>query len=150
VSLNSKLLQGPDLTNSLVGVLLRFRQENVAIMADIEAMFHQVRISEHDCEALRFLWWPSGDMTKSPRTYCMQVYWFGATSSPSCAAYALQRTALDNSDSYDQEVISTVNRNFYVDDCLKSVRSEKESSSACYRITVYYETHWFEIDKVDE
>jgi len=60
VSLNSKLLQGPDLTNSLMGVLLRFRQENVAIMADIEAMFHQVRVSKRDCDALRFYGGPVG------------------------------------------------------------------------------------------
>ena len=124
MSLNNKLLQGPDLTNSLVGVLIRFRQENVVIMADIEAMFHQVRVCDKDCDALRFLWWPSGDMTKSQKTYCMQVHLFGATSSPSCAAYALKRTASDNAEMYDKEVISTVHRNFYADECLKSVGSE--------------------------
>ena len=41
-ALNKHLLQGPDLTNKLVGVLSRFRQEPVAFMADIEAMFLQV------------------------------------------------------------------------------------------------------------
>ena len=39
VSLNKELLPGPDLMNSLVGVLIRFRQENVAAMCDIEQMF---------------------------------------------------------------------------------------------------------------
>ena len=39
-SLNDILIQGPDLTNSLVGVLTRFRQEDIALMADIEGMFH--------------------------------------------------------------------------------------------------------------
>lgn len=34
-SLNAHLLQGPDLTNSLVGVLTRFGQKNIAFMADI-------------------------------------------------------------------------------------------------------------------
>ena len=40
--LNKELLPGPGLTNELVGVLTRFRTEEVAFMADIEAMFHQV------------------------------------------------------------------------------------------------------------
>ena len=35
-SLNDQLLQGPDLTNTLVGVLTRFRQEQIAFMSDIE------------------------------------------------------------------------------------------------------------------
>ena len=46
ISLNSQILQGPDLINSLVGVVIRFRQEQVALAADIEAMFHQVRVQE--------------------------------------------------------------------------------------------------------
>jgi len=54
VSLNDVLLQGPDLTNNLVGVMLRFRQEPVAFAADIKAMFHQVCVAEPDREALRF------------------------------------------------------------------------------------------------
>lgn len=51
-SLNDQLVQGPDFTNSLVVVLLRFHEERVALMADIEKMLHQVRIKPEDCEAL--------------------------------------------------------------------------------------------------
>ena len=39
VSLNNQCLQGPDLNNKLLHVLLRFRQYQYAIMADIEAMY---------------------------------------------------------------------------------------------------------------
>ncbi|KAL9969331.1 hypothetical protein ACROYT_G021531 [Oculina patagonica] len=56
VSLNDELLVGPDLLNNLCGVLLRFREERVAIAADIESMFHQCLIIEQDQPALRFLW----------------------------------------------------------------------------------------------
>ena len=125
ISLNSQLLQGPDFNNSLVGVVIRFRQEQVALAVDVEAMFHQVRVLERDCDALRFLWWPNGCTTKQPRCYCMQVHLFGATSSPSCAIYALKRTADDNAHLFEPEVVSTVKRNFCVDDCLKSVPTEE-------------------------
>ena len=40
VSLNKMLLSGPDLTSSLLEILLCFRQDPVAFMADIEQMFH--------------------------------------------------------------------------------------------------------------
>lgn len=47
-SLNEELLQGPDLANLLFGMLLRFCQEQIAIMADTEAMNYHVRVnSEH-------------------------------------------------------------------------------------------------------
>ncbi|KAK3733611.1 hypothetical protein QZH41_005188 [Actinostola sp. cb2023] len=72
-SLNDQLLQGPDLTNSLVGVLTRFRQEPVALMADIEAMFYQVRVRPSDRNCLRFLWWPSGDFSRTPEEYQIRL-----------------------------------------------------------------------------
>ena len=120
-SLNDQLLQGPDLTNTLVGVLTRFREEPVAFMADVEAMFYQVRVQPEDCKYLRFLWWPHGDLRKEPEEYQMLVHLFGGASSPSCANYALKKTAEDNKEDFDAVTIATVKRNFYVDDCLKSV-----------------------------
>ena len=87
-SLNDQLLQGPDLRNNLVGVLTCFRQEPVALMADVE-LFHQVSVSSNDCDALRFLWWPNNDLNSEPEEYQMMVHLFGATSSPSCANFSV-------------------------------------------------------------
>ena len=127
-SLDDQLLQGPDLTNSLVGVITRFRQDPVAFMSDIEAMFHQVRVRPTDCDAMmRFLWWPDGNLAFQPEEYQMTVHLFGAASSPSCANFALKRVAEDHKTEFDVETIRTVKRNFYVDDCMKSVGSNEKA-----------------------
>ena len=57
----------------------------------------------------------------------MLVNVFGGGSSPSYASFALQRTAEDNRDQFNKEAIEAVRRNFYVDDCLKSVGSEQDA-----------------------
>ncbi len=100
-SLNEELLQGPNLTNSLVGVLTRFRLEPVAFMADIEAMFYQVHVPESQRSFLRFLWWPNGNTDECLVEYEMCVHTFGAISSPACANFALQKTAEDNKENLD-------------------------------------------------
>ena len=134
-SLNAQLLQGPDLTNNLVGVLCCFKEEPVAMMSDVNTMFYQVNMSPRDYDALRFLWWPGNDITKTSQEYQMLVHIFGATSSPCCANYALQRTANDNSDDFEISVLETVKRNFYVDDCLKSVSNDKKGVTMARDVT---------------
>ena len=122
-SLNEQLLQGPNLTNTLIGTLTRFREEETAIMGDIDSMFYQVRIPSRDSSFLRFLWWNDGNTSSSIIEYQMVVHLFGATSSPSCANFCLRKTAQDWTGQFSDETIKTVMRNFYVDDCLKSVKS---------------------------
>ena len=96
VLLNDELLQGPDLVTGLLGDLIRFRQEAIAVVGDIKSCFHQVFVDENDRDAFRFLWFPNNDLEQPPADYKMNVHIFGATSSPSIAAFALRRTALDN------------------------------------------------------
>ncbi len=121
-SLNDELLQGPDLPNSLIRVLTKFRENPVSFMADIEVMFHQVQIPVEDCDVL---WWPNGDTSAEPDEFQMMIHLFGAISSPSCANFALNKTAEDNRDKFTTDVVNTSERNFYVDDCLKSVETEE-------------------------
>ena len=125
-SLNDELIQGPNLTNTLLGVLIRFRQEPVAMMADIEGMFHQVKVTPADKNFLRFLWWPSGDISQNLVEYRMTVHLFGATSSSSVASYAVRKTAEDNKDKFSAEAVNTVKEHFYVDDCLQCMPTDKE------------------------
>ena len=66
----------------------------------------------------------SGDCNMAQEVQEMLVHLFGAISSPACANFALRRTAEDNESCFLPEVINTVKRNFYVEDCLKSLPSE--------------------------
>ncbi len=123
-SLNDCLLPGPDLTNSLLGVLCRFREEDIAFICDITKMFYQFRVSPHQRDYLRFLWWRDGDILKPPTVYRMTVHIFGATSSPSCSNFGLKQVASDYEHEFGSDVGDFLRLNFYVDDGLKSVKSE--------------------------
>ena len=55
VSLNDYLPQGPDFMNDLLGILCRFRQENVTFITDIKSMFHQFMVIKEHGDLLCFL-----------------------------------------------------------------------------------------------
>ena len=107
-------ITGHLLTISYYCVLTRFRQEPVALMADIDSMFHQVNVCYEDCRALRFLWWPENDLNSEPEGFQMLVHLFGATSSPSSVNFALRKTADDKASEFDDTVTDAVKRNFYM------------------------------------
>lgn len=112
-SLNKNLLQGPDLTNNLMGVLCRFQQEAVALTCDVQGMFHQFFVSEADQNLLRFFRWSHGDLKNEAEEYCMKVHLFGAALSPGCANFVFKRAADDG------ERVWFRSRDFYVDTGLK-------------------------------
>ena len=55
LALNDKLLSGPDLLQPLIGIIFRFREHQIALSADIDAMFHQVDVPNNDSRCLQFL-----------------------------------------------------------------------------------------------
>ena len=64
----------------------------------------------------------------------MAVHLFGGVWSASCTNYGLQRTAKDNSDDFDSEVARSGEKNFYVDDYLKSVESHDKAISSVVQL----------------
>ena len=147
LSLNDHLLQGPDLTNSLIGVLLRFRQRPIALIGDIKAMFSQVLVDERDRNVYRFVWFPSGDVNKPPIDYCMQTHVFGTKCSPSCAAFALQKTAEENVTAASQHTVEVVRKNFYVDDLCTSCDNVQEAVQLKSQLCKLLESGGFHLTK---
>ena len=122
ITLNKQVMQGPDLMNDLLGILIRFRERRIALSADIEAMFHQVLVDPKDRDSLRFLWWPQGDLDKQPVPYRMTRHLFGGIWSPACAAFALRETLKKG-----KARSRRAERSFYVDDLLLSTDTEDEA-----------------------
>ena len=86
------MLYGPDLINQTARVLKRIKIEPVAFMADIQAMFYQVKVREKQRSFLRMLWW-EGNLDSEIEDHEMCVHLFGAVSSPSSSNYALRKSS---------------------------------------------------------
>ena len=141
MSLNDLLLQGPDINNLLLGVLLRFRTGKYAYSADIETMFYQVKVPAEQRDYLRFLWWQNSDMTRDIIELRMTSHPFGACCSPSVANFALQRAITDYGNHYSVDTQMTVESCFYVDDCMKSgdnlvelIQNGREVKQLCSKV----------------
>ena len=54
--MNSNVLKGTDLLRNLTGVILRYRENKIALSADFEQRFMQVKFAPENKKFLRFLW----------------------------------------------------------------------------------------------
>lgn len=142
--LNDFLLTGPDLYNSLLGIMLRFRENKYALIGDIKDMFLRIKIRPEDQNLLRFLWQPSVD---APLKLCvMQSLIFGATCSPFIAQYIRNKNALKYQDLYPEAVDVIVN-NHYMDDCLHSCPTEQKTIQLIRDITYIHKEGGFEMTR---
>lgn len=121
------LLRGPDLNNTLLGVLLRFRKEQVVVTVDVEQMFYCFRVKESHRNYLRFVWFKDNDLSKEITEFRMKVPVFGNSPSPAIAIYGLRRAAELGEEEHGSVTKQFVFRNFYVDDGLVSLSSKSEA-----------------------
>ena len=114
-SLNDCLEPGPNLMNSLLHILLKFRLRKYAAKADIAKAFLQVEINIRDRDALRLLWLEGDEVW----IYRFARLPFGLTSAPFILA-AVMLKQLDESD-LDKDTKDKIFSSFYVDDQVWSV-----------------------------
>lgn len=106
-------------------------------------MFHQVRLLPEDKPLLRFVWRDlKRDMHRD--IYEWQVLPFGMTCSPCCATFGLQQHFIDHSIP-DEDVRFSVERCFYVDNCLQSIPSAKEARQLLDKLQALLSSGGFEI-----
>ena len=123
--LNNYWLKGPDLLNNLFGVVLRFRENEVAISSDISKMYHRVFIPKEDQDVHRFLW-RNLETERKPDVYVKTVLTFGDKPAPAMALIALRKTA-DEAVETHPEAAKTLLENSYVDDICDSVSTVEKA-----------------------
>nr|XP_012153196.1 PREDICTED: uncharacterized protein LOC105664201 [Megachile rotundata] len=142
-SLNDALLAGPDMFNSLLGSLLRFRQKRIAFTADIKEMFLQIKIRPEDRFAQHFLW-RGMDRTIEPREYVMTSMIFGATSSPCSAQYVKNLNAQEFQSKYP-EAAEAIIKYHYMDDYIDGADTVEEAIKLIEEVTEIHRNGGFDI-----
>ena len=118
--------------------------------AYIEAMFSQVGSPEEDQPVLRFLW--RNNPTDKVEVYQYVRHIFGAKCSPTCANFAVKKTAQDKKDSFPLEAEAAV-RNFCRYDLFKCVPSLLEACNLqaglvmLLSLVEFNLTKWISLDK---
>ena len=121
-SLNDCLHVGPSLTPLLFEILLRFRENNIAIIADIEKAFLNVEVQKEDRDCLRFLWVENVDDKDSPiNVYRFNRVVFGVNCSP-FLLNAVLRYHISLYKDTDPDLAENLTRSFYVDDLVSGSR----------------------------
>ncbi|UYV84755.1 hypothetical protein LAZ67_X003341, partial [Cordylochernes scorpioides] len=124
VSSNQFLHKGPKIQQDVFFILLRFRTYPVAITADIEKMYRQIRIHPEDADYQRILWRPSPE--EPVVDYRLLTVTYGTTSAPFLAMRTLQQLAEDEGQNYPEASRMTLN-DFYVDDLLTGAQTIAET-----------------------
>ncbi|XP_061519801.1 uncharacterized protein LOC133395117 [Anopheles gambiae] len=143
-SLNDTLLIGPTVQDDLLTIILRFRKHAVAIVADVEKMYRQIRHYENDRNLLRIRYreCPSDPIS----TYELQTVTHGTATAPFLATRTLQQIAHDHKQQYPLAV-DPVLHDFYVDDLLTGAEDVVEAVGMRTQISQMLESAGFLLKK---
>lgn len=128
-SLNDLLHPGPNLNPDLLNLLLKFRLNYIAFIADVEKAFLMISLNENDRDVVRFLWidkLPEDLSQIQPKILRLTRVLFGVTSSPFLLAGVIKSHLEKYSYSYP-ETFKMLNESMYVDDLLAGSPNEEEA-----------------------
>eukprot|EP00112_Aurelia_sp_Birch-Aquarium-sp1_P009849 Seg2135.5 transcript_id=Seg2135.5/GoldUCD/mRNA.D3Y31 product="hypothetical protein" protein_id=Seg2135.5/GoldUCD/D3Y31 len=122
-SLNDCLHVGASLTPLLFDILVRFRENCVPLVGDIEKAFLNIEIDPADRDVLRFLW-PENiqDPNSEIAVYRFQRAVFGVNASP-FLLNAVLRYHIEQYRETDPEFCDKLSADFYVDDLFTGARN---------------------------
>ncbi|XP_011882885.1 PREDICTED: uncharacterized protein LOC105570364 [Vollenhovia emeryi] len=122
-ALNHLLMVGPKIQPELAETLIRFRQHNYVLTADITKMFRQIKIAKRDRALQRILWRENPEDPVC--SYELTTVTYGTASAPYHAQKCLQRLAIESAEVYP-EAAAAILSEFYMDDWLTGSDSKQK------------------------
>ncbi|XP_058828181.1 uncharacterized protein LOC131688053 [Topomyia yanbarensis] len=123
-SLNDALMTGPVIQDDLLDLMLRFRKHAVALVADVEKMYRQIRIHPDDAALQRIVW--RFDSSEPIQVYELLTVTYGLSPSSFLATRVLKQLATDGA-SINEGAALAIAEDFYMDDFLSGARTVDEA-----------------------
>ena len=101
--------------NSLMDILMRFRQWKIAFMCDIKAFFHQVTVHPDDADLFKFLWFEDRSLRLATLNLFLS-HVFGSLSSSCVTSFTVRHHAKVIKPYYLSNIYNFIRYGFYVDD----------------------------------
>ncbi|XP_058816123.1 uncharacterized protein LOC131679408 [Topomyia yanbarensis] len=144
VSLNDRLLAGPNNNSDLFAVSLRFRAHRVAFCADVAKMYRQVLVHPADRDFQRIVFREEPDQPMTHYLLCTVTY--GTKTAPYWAIECMREAAKPFAAMYPQAVES-IKLDFYVDDFLSGADNEEEASCLMHQVVEILSSAGFKLRK---
>ena len=132
--MNDILYSGPCLLPLIEDILLRFRLERIAAVADIQQAFLQISVNECHRYYLRFLWYNNIFDENSLKVYRFGRVLFGLACSPFLLNGTVKAHVEKHVNHETRAVLEKLLRDLYVDDTVTAFTSITDASKF-YRIT---------------
>ncbi|GFU12714.1 uncharacterized protein TNCV_1619661, partial [Trichonephila clavipes] len=131
-SLNDILMVGPRVQRDVYPILLSFRTFQIAVCADLEKMFRQIRISSEDTNWQRILWRDNPKETVKEYRLTTVTY-MGHHVHLYLSTRTLTQLAFDERERYPLASFATLHH-FYVDDLPSGAATEKKQLKLVWQL----------------
>ena len=126
-SLNECLYRGPVMLKDLCGLLIRFRLNTVALVADIEKAFRQIGLQPGERDVTRFVWIKDPKEARTDEDNIQEYRFcrvpFGIISSP----FLLGATIESHLETYGSDIASRLKDDIYVDNLITGTDSTESA-----------------------
>ncbi|XP_031632584.1 uncharacterized protein LOC116346586, partial [Contarinia nasturtii] len=143
-SFNEQVAVGKISQPKIFNLLMRWRKYKIAVVADIEKMYKQIRIADDQQKYQMILW--RNNPSETIGEYALTTVTFGVTQSPFVAIRVLKQLAHEIAEKYPLAA-KAILESFYMDDFSGGADTVEEASEVCRQLKAGLKSGGFNIRK---